>query len=149
MIEAVCVQLRTGKPLPLAAAIEGVTASDLSRWQQWGAAGQEPYATFCEEVARAQAVGLGALFDEVRLESKPGFEGCEVRDWKARVRLMESVSPEMFAPSTTVIVKAQHDASQAVIVVARRVLPPEHFAALMAALSEDDDAPADGAEVQH
>jgi len=147
--EAICAQLRTGLPLTIAAAAEGVTSPDLAHWRRSAADGDEPFATFFTEVARAEAQGIAGLYGEVRRESKPGPEGERVEDWKARVRLLESVSRDQFGQSVAVVVKAQAEASQEVLDVARRVLPPEHFAALMAALSEDDDAPADGAEVQH
>ena len=56
--------------------------------------------------------------------------------------------PEAYAPSQTMVLKAQDQAAQDVLEVAREVLPSQWYAALLAALSGvgEADAQADGDE---
>ncbi len=64
--ETLCDALRDGKTEDYAASLVGINPSTLWRWKRLGARGTEPYATFCNEYARARAEGADALLNVAR-----------------------------------------------------------------------------------
>lgn len=141
----VCERLKRGLPETDALQCEGIGRETKSRWKRWAAEGREPFVTFWESVACAQAQGTAALFDEVRDSLSFGPDGAVQPDPRMRLELL-SRTREGFQAQTTITVKAQAEANGAVIAKAREVAQahPEAmtgaqwFAALLTALLPDD-----------
>ena len=149
---AVVKRIGTGSPETLAVQAEGVSAQSWSEWRSKAARELEPYRTFVEAVAQARA---RYLCDGVALINAAGYGGDEQRpDWKATAWLAERTAPDEFAPSQTIVFKAQADANRAVLTAARELAAahPEAmtgaqwFAALLTSLLPADEADDEHAE---
>ena len=154
LIAEVIAAVGHGTPVNAAFGAQGIPRQTLSLWRDNAAAGREPFVTALADVARAVDLCTAAMVRDVADAMKAigrDSDGGSIMaaDPQTRQWLLERTRPEEFAPSTTVIVKAQHDATRSTLDVARRVLEPAQYALLLAALSEDDDAPADDVPAQH
>ena len=115
---AVAARVARGEPLSIAAACEGVTAPDLSHWRR--RADVEPYATFFNEVAQARAQFIAGRVSivagaEVAVGRESDGSPILAPDPKYALALLERTDPEHFAPSSTLVVKAEAAANQAVL----------------------------------
>ena len=130
-------RILAGAPANVAQQAEGVTPSTQSEWAGKARSGQEPYRTFTEAVAQARAQFIAARTANI---VNAGFVAGEDGggDWKADAFLAERLDPENFAPSQTLLVKAQDQAAADVLSTARECLPPEWYAVLVARLSGID-----------
>lgn len=143
--ERICALVREGMRLREAFFHEGVSRSTQAYLAKEAESGREPYCSFLDAVARAEAQFEREQINAIRLQSTPTAHGDSL-DWKARDRLLQARFPERYAPSQTMVLKAQDQAAQDVLEVAREVLPSEWYAALLAALSGIGDADAQDAD---
>jgi hypothetical protein len=143
----VCARVRNGLRLQSALEAEGIDKRNLEYWRREAERGNQQYSDFLAAVAGARAQFESETLDVIRLQATPTDHG-EIQDWKARAWMLERMMPEAYAPSQTMVLKAQDQAAQDVLEVAREVLPSQWYAALLAALSGvgEADAQADGDE---
>jgi len=104
--ESVCALVRDGLRLDAALDHVGISRRAGAYWQTRGDAGEEPFCTFVQAVARAQAEFEATQLDAIRTQSTHGPEGTSNEDWKARAWLLERTRPDAYAPSQTIVVKA-------------------------------------------
>lgn len=145
--QRVCARVRNGLRLQSALEAEGIDKRNLEYWRREAERGNQQYSDFLAAVAGARAQFESETLDVIRLQATPTDHG-EIQDWKARAWMLERMMPEAYAPSQTMVLKAQDQAAQDVLEVAREVLPSQWYAALLAALSGvgEADAQADGDE---
>lgn len=143
--QRVCARVRAGLRVESAVQAEGVDKRNLEYWRREAERGHAQYSEFLAAVARARAEFEAETLDVIRLQATPTDHG-EIQDWKARAWMLERMMPEAYAPSQTMVLKAQDQAAQDVLEVAREVLPSEWYAALLAALSGIGDAEAQDAD---
>ena len=109
----------------------------LTHWRNTAEAGSDEHAMFFSAIARAEAAFERECLDGIQAAARP-TESSE-GDWKAGGWLLERTRPEHYAPSQTLLVKAQDAAAQDVLATARECLPPEWYAVLLAKLSGPTD----------
>lgn len=141
--QRVCHRMRAGLRLESAVTAEGVERTTLYRWKRAAEEGSELHTTFFNATARARSEFEAEMLDAIRLQATPTQNGDAV-DWKARAWLLERTMPEAYAPSQTMVLKAQDQAAQDVLEVAREVLPSQWYAALLAALAGVGEGDAQG-----
>jgi hypothetical protein len=141
--ERICALVREGMRLKEALYHEGVGRSTQAYLTKEAESGREPYCSFLDAVARAEAQFEREQINAIRLQSTPTAHG-DVQDWKARKDLLQARFPDRWAPTQTMVLKAQDQAAQDVLEVAREVLPSQWYAALLAALAGVGEADAQG-----
>lgn len=139
--------VRGGLRLTAAAQAEGVSPQVLTHWRNTAEAGSDEHAMFFSAIARAEAAFERECLDGIQAAARP-TESSE-GDWKAGGWLLERTRPEHYAPSQTLLVKAQDAAAQDVLATARECLPPEWYAVLLARLSGAGDSDAAESDTTH
>jgi hypothetical protein len=139
----VCARVRAGLRLQSALEAEGVDKRNAEYWKREAERGNQLYSEFLAAVARARAEFEAETLDVIRLQATPTDNG-EIQDWKARAWMLERMMPDAYAPSQTMVLKAQDQAAQDVLEVAREVLPSQWYAALLAALAGVGEGDAQG-----
>jgi hypothetical protein len=143
LIDRVCVRVRAGLRVESALNAEGISKQLQHLWRRKAEAGDALYLTLYDQAARARSEFEAEMLDAIRLQATPTQNG-DAADWKARAWLLERTMPEAYAPSQTMVLKAQDQAAQDVLEVAREVLPSQWYAALLAALAGVGEADAQG-----
>jgi hypothetical protein len=143
LIQRVCARVRAGLRVESALVAEGVDAKLQYVWRRKAESGASDYSKLFEEAARARSEFEAEMLDAIRLQATPTQNG-DAADWKARAWLLERTMPEAYAPSQTMVLKAQDQAAQDVLEVAREVLPSQWYAALLAALAGVGEGDAQG-----
>lgn len=143
LIDRVCVRVRAGLRVESALTAEGISPQLQHVWRRKAEAGDALYLMLFDRAARARSEFEAEMLDAIRLQATPTQNG-DAADWKARAWLLERTMPEAYAPSQTMVLKAQDQAAQDVLEVAREVLPSQWYAALLAALAGVGEADAQG-----
>lgn len=91
IIARVCAEVARGMPKKYAGALVGVHYTTLHEWEERGAKGEEPFATFARALADARAQHIA-----MRLEAIERGEG----DWKRQAWLLERLEPTLFGPTS-------------------------------------------------
>lgn len=140
-LAAIVEHVRVGLRLGAAAALEGVAERTVLEWRQTGTSSdEEPFRAFVQEVARAEAAFESSMLASIRTQAtQANADAPSNEDWKARAWLLERTRPAEYAPSQTLLVKAQDQAAASVLSAARECLPPEWYAVLLARISGADD----------
>ena len=141
--QRVCARVRAGLRVESAVQAEGVDKRNLEYWRREAERGHAQYSEFRAAVARARAEFEAETLDVIRLQATP-TDHREIQDWKARAWMLERMMPDAYAPSQTMVLKAQDQAAQDVLEVAREVLPSQWYAALLAALAGVGEGDAQG-----
>jgi len=145
LIDRVSARVRAGLRVESALTAEGISKQLQHIWRRKAESGDALYLTLYDRAARARSEFESEMLDAIRLQATPTQNG-DAADWKARAWLLERTMPEAYAPSQTMVLKAQDQAAQDVLEVAREVLPSEWYAALLAALSGIGEADAQDAD---
>lgn len=142
-------RMEAGEPLNVAASCEGVTAPDLSHWRRHADDGQEPYATFFNDAARARARFISGRLSivanaEVAVGRESNGSPILTPDPKYALELLRAADPEHYAPQQVLLVKAEENVSAELLSLLRDTLSPSAWAEVVAALrrgdSDDDEA---------
>ena len=140
-VAAIIARVRNGERVTTAAEAEGVSARTVSRWMADDSDG--PGGDFCRTVAQARAQFLSDRLAivagaEVAVGRESDGSPILAPDPKYALALLERLDPEHYAPSQTIVLKAQDQAAADVLSTARECLPPEWYAVLVARLSGID-----------
>lgn len=88
----VAASVRAGLSYAAAAARAGISVTSINEWRRRGAEGEEPFALFAEEVARARADRLAELEERLDLEARSANGGNG--DWRATLSILKHRYPE-------------------------------------------------------
>lgn len=119
--------LRAGNYLADAYRAAGVGRSTFFDWMRLGAAGDEPFASFREECEQAVA--------QWQVNAVAAMNAAGNVDWRAHAHMLERRAPAQWGAKARDI---QERIVTHVLSCARRVLAPEAFDELVAALAADE-----------
>lgn len=137
-LAAIVEHVRGGLRIAAAAAREGVTPPDLSHWRRAAEQGRQPFATFFNDVARAEADFEASMLTSIRTQATQRGDDPAQEDWKARAWLLERTRPAEYAPSQTLVVKARGEAVAQIMEALQAGLTPAAFAEVVSVLGADD-----------
>src|SRR5690242_17049809 len=87
---AIVKAVRAGNYRATAAKLSGLSSSALSHWLDYGAAGEEPYATLLRDIEQAEAEWEAEMLEGIDEEAKSKRPGT----WTARAWRLERKMPE-------------------------------------------------------
>jgi hypothetical protein len=123
---AICKLIERGNIVATACQANGVSQGKYYEWRQRGARGEEPFATFREQVDRAFAKAETDIVEEIRQAHSE-----KQRSNKALQFLLERTRRERWGPSISIKVE---EAKTTFLDAAHSVLEPEAFESLLQAL---------------
>lgn len=88
----VAASVRAGLSYAAAAARAGISVTSINEWRRRGADGEEPFAAFSAEVARARAERLAELEERLDREAQSANGGNG--DWRATLSILKHRYPE-------------------------------------------------------
>lgn len=131
--------LRAGNYLETAASVAGVSSRAVRKWMVRGDAGEEPFATFAQDVRKA--IAESEAHDVVQL-AKLAKEG----DAKAIQWRLERRHRERWGSQIKVVTEVREQAVEEILGRLRERLDPRAFQAVLLALSDREDGDEAGGE---
>lgn len=130
--------LRAGNYRETAAKSAGVSASTLRQWMQRGARGEEPFASFADDVSKAEGASEAR---SVALVAQ-----AEKTNWHAAAWRLERRHPERFAPQVAIHLQLREQIDAFLDTLQRR-LPKEVYDLVLNAVADSrGEGESDGEE---
>lgn len=127
---------RRGEFLTTNAALHGIAESTLHEWLSRGRRGDEPYAQFAVDMARADAEWESETLAAVDRISE------EAGDWKAKAKRLEWKHPGRYVERQHVVIeRTREEYAQQIWETMRAALSPEEFATVARKLGGRDAVP--------
>ncbi|MGC2303522.1 hypothetical protein [Candidatus Binatus sp.] len=87
--QVICDAVRVGSYFSVACRAAGISMDTFARWKKRGAAGEEPFATFLQDLQQAQ--------DDHELAAVKAIHAAGADDWRAHLAILERRHPEKWS----------------------------------------------------